>query len=78
MLTRCTADQESGFCAFGKTEHVEGTHERSLHGFDSIELVMGRRCRAGQMIDFYRSSRGASVKNCNSGKSGEAYDRLLS
>ena len=44
-------NEETSLCAFGKTQHVEGTHERRLDGLDGVELVVGRRRRAGKMVD---------------------------
>ena len=45
-------NKESSLSSLGKTEHVEGTHERGLCSFDRVVLVVRRRGRAGKMVDF--------------------------
>ena len=46
-------DEESSLGSLGKTEHVEGTHERSLDGLDSVVLVVRGGGGACEMVDFY-------------------------
>lgn len=45
-------DEESGLGSLGETEHVERTHERRLDGLDGVVLVVRRRSRAGEVVDF--------------------------
>jgi len=45
-------DEESSLGSLGKTEHVEGTHERGLDGLDSVVLVMRGGSGACEMVDF--------------------------
>ena len=49
-------DEESSLCSLGKTEHVEGTHERGLDGLDSVVLVVRRGSGACKMVDFWTSA----------------------
>jgi hypothetical protein len=46
-------DEETSLGSLGETEHVEGTHEPGLEGFDRVVLVVRRRCGAGQVVDLY-------------------------
>jgi hypothetical protein len=45
-------DEESSLGSLGKTEHVEGTHERSLDGLDSVVLVVRGGSGTCEMVDF--------------------------
>ena len=49
--TRCARDKETSLCALCKTKHVQRAHERRLDCLYSVELIMGGRCRARQVID---------------------------
>jgi hypothetical protein len=42
------------FCLhpLGKPQHVDGAHDAGLDSFRRIVLVMNRRCRAGQIVNF--------------------------
>jgi hypothetical protein len=52
---RGRGDEESSLGSLGKTEHVEGTHERRLDGLDGVVLVVRRGSRAGKVVDFCRA-----------------------
>ena len=43
--------QDTGLDPFGQTEHIYSPHDIGLDGLDRIELIMDRRCRAGQIVD---------------------------
>jgi hypothetical protein len=53
-------DEESSLGSLGETEHVEGTHKRSLDGLDSVVLVVGRGGGASEMVDLCIGQRVAS------------------
>ena len=40
------------FGSFGNSQNVDCAHDIGLNGFDGIELIMHRRGRAGQVVDF--------------------------
>jgi hypothetical protein len=47
------SDKEPCLGSLGETKHVERAHEGSLDGLDGVVLVVGRRGRAGEMVDFW-------------------------
>ena len=51
MLTGSTCDEETSLGSLRQTEHVQCSHEGSLDGLHSIELIMRRGCRACQVVD---------------------------
>lgn len=53
IYLRGGGDEETRFNTLGEAKHVERTHERGLDGLDSIELIVRRRGRAGEVVDFY-------------------------
>ena len=53
IRTRRAANEETGFSALSKSEHVEGAHERGLDSFDCIELIMRRRGGTSKVVYFW-------------------------
>ena len=43
--------EDAGIHPLGKTQAVDGSHNRGLGGLDRIELVMNRRGGAGEIVD---------------------------
>lgn len=44
-------DEESSLGTLGKTQHVQGTHERGLDGLDRVVLVVRGGCGACKVVD---------------------------
>ncbi len=49
---RCGSLDDFCLCSFGDSQDIDGAHDIGLDCFDGIELVVHRRCRAGQVVDF--------------------------
>lgn len=65
---RGRGDEESSLGSLGKTEHVQGTHERGLDGLDSVVLVVRRRGGTSEMVDFCKSALFRSVARVTHGR----------
>jgi len=52
--TWSTADQKARFGALGQAKHIQSSHEGSFDSLYSIELIVGRRRWACEMIDLWK------------------------
>ena len=51
---RSAGDEEARLCALCETQHIQSTHERCFDGLHGIILIMRRRRRAGEVVDFWQ------------------------
>ena len=43
--------ENTGLDPFGQAQHIQGSHNIGLDGFDRVELIVDRRGRTGQVIN---------------------------
>jgi hypothetical protein len=53
------SEQKAGPMAFGEREEIRGPDDARQHGVLGIGLIMGRRCRAGEIEDAVDARAGA-------------------